>query len=216
MGRAQAEAADQFGGATPVILVNQQRHQILRGQGVGLPELHGGEEFESGVFHPQLVEVHHAQVIADFFVGGGQSRGPLQVRLRQAVVAPGGGELAQAVFGFGGQAAAEQAAVQWLGFAAAEQSVDLGFAQAHVGEVVRQALQVGQAGVQFAVLGHVIGQVQRQLLIGAQLAATGGIGQRAPGCLAGACATAEQQQTQTGNHCFHHDPSTKQKPGPGR
>jgi hypothetical protein len=42
------------------------------------------------------------------------------MRLRQAVITPGGGELAQAVFGFGGQATAEQAAVQRFGFAAAE------------------------------------------------------------------------------------------------
>ncbi|MCY1457822.1 hypothetical protein D9M71_751480 [compost metagenome] len=82
------------------------------------------------------------------------------------MVTPGGGELAQTVFGFGGHAAAEQAAVQRLGFTAIQQSIYLGLAQAHIGEIVRQALQVGEAGVQLAVIGHVIGQVQRQLLFG--------------------------------------------------
>ncbi|MOA19579.1 hypothetical protein D3C78_1399720 [compost metagenome] len=137
-----------------------------------LLEFDGGEELEARIVEAQLIEIDHAQVVADFFVGGGQAGGALQVGLGLAVVAASSVELTEAVFGFGGQAAAEQAAVQRLGFATAEQTIDLGFAQAHFADVVRQALQVGQAGVQLAVVGQVVGEVQGQFLLLSHFAAT--------------------------------------------
>jgi hypothetical protein len=54
--RRQVRAADDFGGLLPVVLVEQQGHQIQRSQLIVLLEFNSGKEFEARVFKTQLVE----------------------------------------------------------------------------------------------------------------------------------------------------------------
>lgn len=61
---------------------------------------------------------------------------------------------------FGCQARAQQPLVQRPGFIATQLAIDPRLAQLNLRRALRQVLQVGQAGVQLAFLGHVIGQVQ--------------------------------------------------------
>ena len=69
-------------------------------------------------------------------------------------------QLAQTMFAFSGQARAQKPLVQRPGLIAAQLAINPCLAQLYLRRPLRQVLQVGQAGVQLAFLGHVIGQVQ--------------------------------------------------------
>jgi len=127
---------------------------------IRLLELHGGDELETGFFQASLLEVDHAQIVADFLVGRRKPGCTLQVHQGLFVVVAPRGQLPQAMFAFGGQATTEQAAVQGLGLALSQHAVDLGLAQTHCRKVIRQALQVGQASMQFAAVDQFVRQAE--------------------------------------------------------
>ncbi|MNJ36473.1 hypothetical protein D3C77_312630 [compost metagenome] len=85
-------------------------------------ELDCRQELKARLFDITLVEINHAQVIANFLVGRRQAHGPQKMALGLEVVAASRRQLAQAMLSLGSQTATEQAAVQRFGLAAPKQA----------------------------------------------------------------------------------------------